>query len=56
MLSDSVTRGDGGGFLGESLLRSQSGGLTVTEIYFSTQTLGELKFFPVTDAVFWAEM
>ena len=34
MLSDSVTRGDGGCFLDDSSLKSRSGGLTVAVIYF----------------------
>ena len=34
MLSDPLTCGDGGCFLGESSLKSRSGGLTAAVIYF----------------------
>ena len=54
-LSDSVTRWEGWYFRGERSLKSQSGGLTVTMIFFMTvlqqhnsgmrQTHGELIFF-----------
>ena len=45
-LSDSLIHGHRGCFLGESSLKSRSGGLTVVVIFFfSTQTVGELKFF-----------
>ena len=43
-LSDSLTRGEGGCFLGESSLKSRSGGMTVIVIFLKL-TLGELKFF-----------
>ena len=47
LLSDSVTCEDRGCFLGESSLKSRSGGLTVAVIFFSSQT----SFLLVTDAV-----
>ena len=50
-LSDSLTRRNGGRFLGESSLKSRLGGLTDAVIYFHHKDL-----LPVTDAVFLAEM
>ena len=44
-LSDSITAGTEAVFLTQSSLKSKSGGLTVVEIYFLSQTLDELKLF-----------
>ena len=40
-----LTRGDGGCFLGESSLKSQSGGLIVTVIYFHHKHSVSSSFF-----------
>ena len=40
--SDTLSRGDGGCFLGESSLMSRSGGLTIAVIYFITNTRAEM--------------
>ena len=47
---------DGCCFLGESSLKSRSGGLTIAVIYFPSQTLSELKFFASDRRCFSAEM
>ena len=53
-LSDSHK--DRGSFLGESSLKSRSGGLTVAVIYFHHKNLVSKSFLLVTDAAFRAEM